>query len=132
MDRKGPTEEDRDEALQRLLSGLAAGNDVFELAASVADLHPKYNTFPGEVFMELAADVIEIADATRNNPIPMKACERPTYLNANSVAGTIAESSMRSSPVHRCGEGWNLNCSMRWDGGAPTTTGVTHSTPPSR
>ena len=69
MARQGPTEEDRDEALRRLLSGLVAGDDVFELAASVADLHQKYNTFPGEVFMDLAADALEIAGATRNDPI---------------------------------------------------------------
>ncbi|MCL1694034.1 MAG: hypothetical protein M3096_10140 [Actinomycetia bacterium] len=79
MARQGPTEEDRDEALRRLLSGLAAGDDVFELTASVADLHPKYNTFPGEVFMGLAADVLEIVDATRNDPIPYEGL-RETYL----------------------------------------------------
>lgn len=69
MARQGPTEEDRYEALRRLLFGLVAGDDVFELAASVADLHQKYNTFPGEVFMDLAADALEIAGATRNDPI---------------------------------------------------------------
>ena len=79
MARQGPTEEDRDEALRRLLSGLVAGDDVFELAASVADLHPKYNTFPGEVFMDLAADALEIADATRNDSIPYEGL-RETYL----------------------------------------------------
>ena len=79
MARKRPTEEDRDEALRRLLSGLAAGNDVFELAAAVADLHPRYNTFPGEVFMELAADALELAGATRNDPIPYAGL-RETYL----------------------------------------------------
>ena len=79
MARQGPTEEDRDEALRRLLSGLVAGDDVFELAASVADLHPKYNTLPGEVFMDLAADALEIADATRNDPIPYEGL-REIYL----------------------------------------------------
>ena len=79
MARQGPTEEDRDEALRRLLSGLVAGDDLFELAASVADLHPKYNTFPGEVFMDLAADALEIADATRNDPIPYEGL-REIYL----------------------------------------------------
>lgn len=69
MARQGPTDDDRDEALRRVLSGLAAGDDVFELTASVADLHQKYNTFPGEVFMDLAADALEIAGATRNDPI---------------------------------------------------------------
>ena len=79
MARQGPTEEDRDEALRRLLSGLAADDDVFELSASVADLHPKNNTFPGEVFMELAADALEIAGATRKDPIPYRGL-RETYL----------------------------------------------------
>ena len=79
MARQGPTEEHRDEALRRLLSGLVAGDDVFELTASVADLHPKYNTFPGEVFMDLAADALESADATRNEPIPYEGL-RETYL----------------------------------------------------
>jgi hypothetical protein len=79
MARQGPTEEDRDEALRRLLSGLVAGDDVFDLAASVADLHPEYNTFPGEVFMDLAADALEIADATRNDPVPYEGL-REIYL----------------------------------------------------
>ncbi len=79
MGRQGPTKEDRDEALRRLLSGLVAGDDLFELAASVADLHPEYNTFPGEVFMDHAADALEIADATRNDPIPYEGL-REIYL----------------------------------------------------
>jgi hypothetical protein len=79
MARQGPTDEDRDEALRRLLSGLAADADVFELTASVADLHPKNNTFPGEVFMELAADALEITDVTRDDPIRYEGL-RETYL----------------------------------------------------
>jgi hypothetical protein len=62
-----------------LLSGLVAGDDVFDLALSVADLHPEYDTFPGEMFMDLAADALEIADATRNDPIPFEGL-RETYL----------------------------------------------------
>ncbi|MBA3362281.1 MAG: hypothetical protein H0T94_12590 [Acidimicrobiia bacterium] len=33
------------------------------------DLHPKNNTFPGEEFMELAADALEIAGVNREFPI---------------------------------------------------------------
>lgn len=65
-----PTEGDRIEAIRRLLSGLADGADAHELAAAVADLHPKNNTFPGEVFMELAADAFDAADISRDNSIP--------------------------------------------------------------
>jgi hypothetical protein len=66
---KRPTNEDRDEAIRRLLVGLVDGVDLFELAGSMADLHPKSNTFPGEVFMGLAADALEIANATRDDSI---------------------------------------------------------------
>ena len=65
-----PTEEDRTEAIRRLLSGLERGFDAHELAAAVADLHPKNNTFPGEVFMEIAADALEIAGISRDASIP--------------------------------------------------------------
>ena len=65
-----PTEEDRTEAIQRLLSGLERGSDAHELAAAGADLHPKNNTFPGEVFMEIAADALEIAGISRDTSIP--------------------------------------------------------------
>jgi hypothetical protein len=79
MARKRPTEEDRVEALRRVLSGLVESADVFELAASVSDLHPKNDTFPGEVFMGLAADALEMAGATRDHPIPYEGL-RETHL----------------------------------------------------
>ncbi len=79
MAQRRPTEGDRLEAPRRLLSGLAGGADVHELAASIADLHPKNNTFPGEVFMGLAADALEVAGVTRDNPIAYEGL-RETYL----------------------------------------------------
>lgn len=79
MATKRPTEDDRREALRRFLSGLARGADVFELAASVADLHPKNNTFPGEVFMGLGADALEITGVTRGDPVQYEGL-REAYL----------------------------------------------------
>lgn len=79
MVRRVPTEADRVEALRRLLSGLAAGSDVHELAVALVDLHPKNNTFPGEVFMGLAADVLEAVGATRDEPIAYEGL-REAYL----------------------------------------------------
>ena len=69
MATKRPTEQDQREVLRRFLSGLAEGADTFELAESVKDFHPKNNTFPGEVFMALAADALELANVTRGHPI---------------------------------------------------------------
>jgi hypothetical protein len=65
-----PTEDDRVEAIRRLLSGLENGADAHELAAAVAGLHPKNNTFPGEAFMELAADAFDVAGIGRDTAIP--------------------------------------------------------------
>ena len=79
MARMKPTDDDRLEAIRRLLSGLVGGADVHELTASIADLHPKNNTFPGEVFMGLAADAFEVAGVTRDRPIAYEGL-RATHL----------------------------------------------------
>lgn len=67
-----PSESDRVDAVVRLLGGLAEGRDVFEVASTIADLHPRHNTFPGEVYMGLASDALELAEVDRGEPI---ACE---------------------------------------------------------
>lgn len=63
------TEEDEREAVQRLLGGLSSGRDVFELSASIADLHHKNDTFPGEVYVRLAAEVLANASVAGAGPI---------------------------------------------------------------
>src|ERR1700730_8961317 len=70
MARKGPTDQDGAEAIRRLLSGLARGDDVSGLAAAIQKLHPPHNTFPGEVFMHLSADALEVAGVGPDDPIP--------------------------------------------------------------
>jgi len=69
MARKVPKETDRLDAIERFLVGLKQGDDAFGLIASVSDLHPKNNTFPGEVFMGLAADALDIAGVSRDEPV---------------------------------------------------------------
>lgn len=59
---------------------------MYELTGSVADLHPKNNTFPGEVFMGLAADALEIANPTRDNPIPYEG-SREAFLPEGEFRG---------------------------------------------
>jgi hypothetical protein len=58
MARRKITDEDHREAVRRLLVGMAAGQDAVELSAAVVELHPKNDTFPGEVYMRLAAEVL--------------------------------------------------------------------------
>jgi hypothetical protein len=60
--RRKPTEGDRQEAVQRLLIGLMQGTDLDDLAFSIEHLHPRDNTFPGEVFMEVAIQAMDLAD----------------------------------------------------------------------
>jgi len=61
VEMSGPTDDDRVEALRRFFVGLIRGDDANQLVDQIADLHVRNNTFPGEVFMELAADALEAA-----------------------------------------------------------------------
>lgn len=69
MARKARGEGDRAEAVARLLSGLACGEDLSELASAVEDLHPRNDTFPGEVFLHVAGDALDLAGVGRGQPI---------------------------------------------------------------
>jgi hypothetical protein len=63
------TEGDRVEAIRCLLVGLAGGNDVFELSAAIVGLHPRNDTFPGEVYLRLAAEVVADTTSAGAGPI---------------------------------------------------------------
>jgi hypothetical protein len=63
--RRVPTAEDRTSAICIALGAIAAGTDFSDACWKLEDLHPEGNTFPGEVFIELAADAIAYAGATR-------------------------------------------------------------------
>lgn len=118
-----PTAEDHSEALRRVLSGLVRGDDMHELSKDVADLHPRDNTFPGEVFMRLALDALEAAGVDQDNPLRYEGL-RDDYLpecqfrgreNGKIRFAVLALGSTRaaSSPIS----------SMRSCGGRPTTSG---------
>jgi hypothetical protein len=64
-----PGDEERSEAIKVVLGGLSAGGDLGRLVVALRQLHPRNNTFPGEVLLELAADAIEESGATRDDPI---------------------------------------------------------------
>ena len=55
-----------------LLDGLARDADIFELVSELAPLHPRDNTFPGEVFLRLAADALDWCGASRADPLPLE------------------------------------------------------------
>ena len=57
-----------------LPGGLAHDADIFEILSGLAPLHPRNDTFPGEVFLHLAADALEWCGASRAKPVPLEDC----------------------------------------------------------
>ena len=71
-DRKRPTAENAVTARRMLLDGLARDTDIFEVLGGLASLHPRNDTFPGEVFLRLAADALDWCGASRADPLPLE------------------------------------------------------------
>jgi hypothetical protein len=53
-----------------LLDGLARDTDISESLEGLAAVHPRNDTFPGEVFLRLAGDALEWCGASRAEPLP--------------------------------------------------------------
>ena len=69
MPRKISTAQERADAVRIPLAGLAVGADPSDLVRQLEPLHPKHDTFPGEVLLELAADALELSGASREQPL---------------------------------------------------------------
>ena len=72
MVRTLPTPEDAATARRILLDGLARDDQVFELLGELEPLHPRNDTFPGEVFLRLAADALDWCRVSSTNPLPLE------------------------------------------------------------
>jgi hypothetical protein len=70
--KSSPARQDAAAARRILLDGLARDADIFELLAELAPLHPHNNTFPGEVFLSVAADALDWCGASREEPLPLE------------------------------------------------------------
>jgi hypothetical protein len=87
--RKRPTAEDSATARRVLLDGLARDADIFELTSELAALHPRGNTFPGDVFLHTAADALSWCGASRADPRPAGRacrCTRPARTWPSALA----------------------------------------------
>ena len=69
-----------------LLNGLARDADIFELVSELAPLHPPDNTFPGEVFLHVAADALDWCGASRADPLPLEGL-RVRFLPERTFSG---------------------------------------------
>jgi hypothetical protein len=55
-----------------VLDGLAHDADLSELVTELTPLHPRDNIFPGEVFLHLAADVLDWWQTSRQQPLALE------------------------------------------------------------
>jgi hypothetical protein len=69
--KSGPSDDDYDNAARLGLLGLTADEDaeVDSIMMQLAALQPRNNTFPAEVLLELAAEIIEESGASPADPI---------------------------------------------------------------
>jgi hypothetical protein len=70
--RKRPTPEDSATARRILLDGLARDSEAFQWVGELEPLHPRNDTFPGEVFLHVAADALDWCGASRAEPLVLE------------------------------------------------------------
>src|ERR1700739_4094673 len=83
---KRPAPEDAMTARRALLDGLARDADLFEVLSGLEPLHPRDDTFPGEVFLHLAADAVEWGGPSGPEPLPLEGL-RERFLPEASFRG---------------------------------------------
>jgi len=67
---KGPTAEERLEVMQAALNGVAQRPDANDLSREMARFRrPHDDIFPADVFLDLAADALDVAGVTRAEPL---------------------------------------------------------------
>lgn len=84
--RTPPTAQDAATARRILLDRVANGVDLGEILGQLAPLHPRNNTFPGEVFLRLAADALDWASIDRADPVDLDVV-RQRFLPEVALAG---------------------------------------------
>jgi len=69
---KLPTPQDAVTVRRVLLGGLGRDTEVAELVGGLASLHPRNDTFPGEVLLHVAADALDWCGASRADPLDLE------------------------------------------------------------
>jgi hypothetical protein len=99
------------------LAGIADGVELGEIAARLAPLRPKNDTFPGEVLLELAADAIEESGASRERPWSSKAFASATLPEDRACTRAQhhkAEYTLRAAAMVRAGVDPGLVDEVSW------------------
>jgi hypothetical protein len=114
---QGPTAEDRAKVVRVALAGIAGGLELGEIAARLAPLHPKDNTFPSEVLLELAADAIEESGASREQPLEFEGIRKrqlPEDRPHTRAQHYTAEYALRAAAMVRAGVDPGLLDEVSW------------------
>ena len=102
----GPAAEDQATAIRVALSGIAEDAELGEIAGRLAPLHPKNDTFPGEVLLDLAADAIEEGGASREQPLEFEGIRKrhlPEDRAHTRAQHDKAEYALRAAAMVRAG-----------------------------
>jgi hypothetical protein len=106
-----------DEVIQIVLSGLASGLDLDDIAPRIASLTPGRSLFPGDVLLDLAADFIEASSATREHPIDTSEVRRrflPEDRAHTRAQHQKAEFAIRAAAMVRAGVDPALGDTVSW------------------
>jgi hypothetical protein len=93
----GPSDEDYGSAARLGLLGVTRGEDadVDSIMEQLAVLHPRNNTFPAEVLLELAAEAIEESGASLADPINYQGA---TAFSPNTTSAASPNSTRVTTP----------------------------------
>ena len=100
-------------ARQTLLDGLARDAGNFQPASELAPLHPRDSTFPGEVFLHLAADAPDWCGASRSGRLALQGLREQFLPECTFRGREIRSSSTRCWPRRPCMAGPNRIWWMR-------------------
>jgi hypothetical protein len=121
--RKLPTPQDAATARRILLHGLARDADIFVMLSELMPLHPRNNTFPGAVFLRLAADALDWCGASREEPLALQGIRERFLPECTVPDGRTTSSSSPSWPRPRYAAEPSPISWTKSPGGKPTTSG---------
>jgi hypothetical protein len=129
---RSPAPEDAAAARRILLTGLAEGVELPDLLGQLQSLHPRHNTFPGEVFLHLAADALAWSGASPAWPLPLEGIREkflPEFGGRVRDRRKLQYAVLAAAALHG---GAKPDLLDEVACGRPTTSGSTRSSPPSR
>jgi hypothetical protein len=102
----GPETPPAETVFETVLSGLAQGHGLDDLTPDVGGYASERSLFPGDVLLDLAADIIEASGAARENPLNTDQIRRrllPEDRARNRAQHYKAEYAIRAAAMTRAG-----------------------------